>query len=65
MTEEQDEAAWVLLVEDEEDDAELIARAFRRAGIANPLERAVDGDAAVARLGAIPSGCRRRWCCSI
>jgi CheY-like chemotaxis protein len=51
VTEEQDEAAWVLLVEDEEDDAELIARAFRRAGIANPLERAVDGDAAVARLG--------------
>jgi len=51
VSEEQDGAAWVLLVEDEEDDAELIARAFRRAGIANPLERVVDGDAAVARLG--------------
>lgn len=51
MTEEQDGTPWVLLVEDEEDDAELIARAFRRAGIVNPLERAVDGDAAVARLG--------------
>ncbi|HJS84785.1 MAG TPA: response regulator [Acetobacteraceae bacterium] len=51
MIEEQDWTPWVLLVEDEEDDAELIARAFRRAGIANPLERAADGDAAVARLG--------------
>ena len=62
MSEEQDEAAWVLLVEDEEDDAELIARAFRRAGIANPLERVVDGDAA-GRGWAISPGCRRRWCC--
>ncbi|MBB5717015.1 response regulator [Sphingomonas aerophila] len=38
----------VLLVEDNDDDAELIAYAFEKAGIANPLVRLADGEAAVA-----------------
>jgi CheY-like chemotaxis protein len=38
----------VLLVEDNEDDAELIAYAFGKAGIDNPLVTVSDGDAAVA-----------------
>lgn len=38
----------VLLVEDNEDDAELIAYAFGKAGIGNPLVTVSDGDAAVA-----------------
>lgn len=37
----------VLLVEDNEDDAELIAYAFEKAGIGNPLVTVSDGDAAV------------------
>ncbi len=41
----------VLLVEDNEDDAELVMRAFRRAGVANPIQHVVDGDQAVAYLG--------------
>lgn len=37
----------ILLVEDNEDDAELIAYAFEKAGIGNPLVAVSDGDAAV------------------
>jgi two-component system response regulator len=33
----------ILLVEDNDDDAELTARAFKDANISNPLERACDG----------------------
>lgn len=42
------ELSTVLLVEDNEDDAELIAYAFDKAGIVNPLLTLGDGDAAVA-----------------
>jgi CheY-like chemotaxis protein len=51
-------AGPILLVEDSEDDAELIGRAFQKAHIANPLEHAPDGDAAIraleARAGDLP-----------
>lgn len=43
--------ATILLVEDNSDDAELIAYAFRKVGITNPLFRLADGDAAVEYLG--------------
>jgi CheY-like chemotaxis protein len=45
-----EDEARVLLVEDNPDDAELITRAFRKAGLAVILEHVVDGEAAVARL---------------
>jgi CheY-like chemotaxis protein len=41
------ELSTVLLVEDNADDAELIAYAFRKAGIANPLVTIEDGAAAI------------------
>ena len=45
----------ILLVEDDPDDAHLLLRAFRRAGIASPVPHVYDGDAAVAYLsGAVP-----------
>jgi len=51
----------VLVVEDDPDDRALLARAFRKAGVAMPLRFAVDGDEAVAYLdGAIrdlPESC--------
>jgi CheY-like chemotaxis protein len=51
-------ASHILLVEDSEDDAELIGRAFQKAHIANPVELAPDGDAAIraleARVGDLP-----------
>ena len=40
----------ILLVEDDPDDAHLLMRAFRRAGIASPVLHVRDGDAAVAYL---------------
>jgi CheY-like chemotaxis protein len=40
----------VLLVEDDEDDAFLIRRAFRQAGLPNPVNHVEDGDEAVAYL---------------
>lgn len=44
------ELSTILLVEDDADDAELIAYAFDRAGIVNPLAAVSDGDAAVAYI---------------
>ncbi len=41
----------ILIVEDDPDDRELLARAFRKAKVAIPLRFAVDGDEAVAFLG--------------
>ena len=40
----------ILVVEDNPDDRDLLARAFKKAGIAMPLRFAVDGDEAVAYL---------------
>ena len=42
--------AAILVVEDNPDDRALLARAFRKAGIAMPLRFAMDGDEAVAYL---------------
>jgi two-component system, response regulator len=36
-------SSTILLVEDNDDDAELTARAFKDANISNPMERACDG----------------------
>jgi CheY-like chemotaxis protein len=44
------DVATVLLVEDNEDDAELIAHAFDKAGIANPLVTLADGEVAIAYM---------------
>ena len=55
------ELSTVLLVEDTDDDAELIAYAFAKTGIGNPLVRLADGDAAVAYVeGAEPFADRTR-----
>jgi CheY-like chemotaxis protein len=40
----------ILLVEDNQDDIELLQRAFQRAGVRNPLEVATNGDAAIDAL---------------
>jgi CheY-like chemotaxis protein len=45
----------VLIVEDEADDRDLLARAFKRAGIGVPLWFAKDGDEAVAYLEGVAS----------
>lgn len=42
--------ALILLVEDNDDDALLIRRAFKRAGVLNPVYVVRDGDAAIAYL---------------
>ena len=42
-----DELSTVLLVEDDPDDAELIAHAFRKAGIGNPMIVVDDGEKAM------------------
>jgi len=41
----------ILVVEDDPDDREMLARAFRKAKVEIPLRFAVDGDEAVAILG--------------
>jgi CheY-like chemotaxis protein len=40
----------ILLIEDNQDDIELLQRAFRKGGLRNPLEVATDGDAAISAL---------------
>lgn len=44
----------ILLVEDELDDAQLLTRAFRKAGIGNPVRHLQDGDMAIAYLAGQP-----------
>ncbi len=44
------EADMVLIVEDNGDDRALLARAFRKAGVAVPVRFAVDGDEAMTAL---------------
>lgn len=44
----------VLLVEDDENDAMFVRRAFTRAGISNPLQWVTNGEKAVAYLTAAP-----------
>lgn len=50
------QAAAVVLVEDNPDDADLILHAFRKAHIANPVEVISDGASAIARLGERAAG---------
>ncbi|WP_262297688.1 response regulator [Microvirga sesbaniae] len=45
-----DGGTTILVVEDNPDDRDLLARAFRKAGIAMPLRFAVNGEEAVASL---------------
>jgi CheY-like chemotaxis protein len=56
-----DANATILVVEDDPDDRDLLARAFRKAGVTMPLRFAVDGDEALAYLGAavadLPDSC--------
>ena len=43
-------SSTILLVEDELDDAQLLIRAFRKAGIGNPVQHVEDGEMAIAYL---------------
>ena len=43
-------SSTILLVEDEADDAQLLIRAFRKAGIGNPIRHVEDGEMAIAYL---------------
>src|SRR5438445_2115252 len=43
----------ILLVEDNANDADLLQRAFERAGVENPLRRVADGEQAMAYLSGI------------
>jgi CheY-like chemotaxis protein len=45
------EQSVILLVEDSDDDVSIIRRAFRNAGIENPLHVVGDGEAVIAYLG--------------
>jgi CheY-like chemotaxis protein len=47
---------WVLLVEDNADDRELMQRAWDRSGLAVALETCSDGVEALSRLGEPPAG---------
>jgi CheY-like chemotaxis protein len=56
------ELSTVLLVEDNQDDAELIAYAFAKSGIVNPLVTLANGDVAVSYIeGASPYDDRIRY----
>jgi CheY-like chemotaxis protein len=50
------EEGAVLIVEDDADDRDLLARAFKKAGITVPLQFAKDGDEAVAYLSNAAEG---------
>ena len=56
-----DANATILVVEDDPDDRDLLARAFRKAGVTMALRFAVDGDEAVTCLegavGDLPEAC--------
>lgn len=55
MHSDEDSKKTVLLVEDESSDAELLIRAFRKAGVQNPIRHLNHGDAALFYLqGAAP-----------
>ncbi|HET7225643.1 MAG TPA: response regulator [Candidatus Eisenbacteria bacterium] len=53
---------WILLMEDSPDDAFLLERAFRRAGVPNPLHVVQDGERALEYLeGRGPYADRGTW----
>lgn len=47
MHSDDDSKRTILLVEDERDDAELLMRAFRKAGVQNPIRHLDNGDKAL------------------
>jgi CheY-like chemotaxis protein len=56
------ERSLILLVEDDDNDVLLMSRAFRLAGVKNPLQIAKDGEIAIAYLkGADDYGDRERY----
>src|ERR1051325_881269 len=50
MTRFMIESAVILLADDGEDDVTLVRRAFKKAGLLNPLQVVKDGDEAIAYL---------------